>query len=50
MCHHYEPDWTVDEADEDTETEADEGRPPAFEDDRDVDVEVVTDGGDASDA
>lgn len=51
MCHHYETDWTarrtVDEAED--ETEADEGRPSAFEDDRDVDVEVVTDGGDASD-
>lgn len=49
MCHHYEVDWSGRRAVED-ESEpdpgADEGRPSAFEDDREVDVEIVTDGGD----
>jgi hypothetical protein len=49
MCHHHEADWTVSRTVDEDETEADEGRPPAFEDDRDVEVEVVTDGGDAAD-
>jgi hypothetical protein len=45
MCHHHSVDWTDPHAvDEEDETE--EGRPPAFEDDRDVDVEILTDGGD----
>jgi hypothetical protein len=46
MCHHPIDRSTSRVDDEDEEREA-EGRPPAFDDDRDVEVEVVTDGGDA---
>jgi hypothetical protein len=44
MCHHHSIDWTTTDTVDEEETE--EGRPPAFEDDRDVDVEILTDGGD----
>jgi hypothetical protein len=47
MCHHHEADWSTSRAADEEESEA-EGRPPAFDDDRDVEVEVVTDGGDAA--
>lgn len=44
MCHRHSIDWTTNSAVD--EGEGDEGRPPAFEGDRDVDVEILTDGGD----
>jgi hypothetical protein len=49
MCHHRSIDWTdadEDETETETKTEAAEERPPAFDDDREVDVEILTDGGD----
>ncbi|MEF8820120.1 MAG: hypothetical protein V5A31_11850 [Haloferacaceae archaeon] len=46
MCHHHTTDWTTKRAVDEDETEADDERPPAFEDERDVDVEILTDGGD----
>lgn len=46
MCHHHSIDWTTTDTVDEEETEAEEERPPAFEDDRDVDVEILTDGGD----
>jgi hypothetical protein len=45
MCHHT-TDWTTKSAVDEDETEADDEQPPAFEDERDVDVEILTDGGD----
>lgn len=45
MCHHHSTDWTTKRPVDEEETD-EEGRPPAFEDDRDVDVEILTDGGD----
>lgn len=48
MCHHHTTDWTTKRAvdDEETEPDAEEAQPEAFEDDRDVEVEILTDGGD----
>jgi hypothetical protein len=46
MCHHHSTDWTTNSAVDEDEAEAEEGRPPAFDDDRDVDVDILTDGGD----
>ncbi|MFB6255343.1 MAG: hypothetical protein ABEH58_01220 [Haloplanus sp.] len=51
MCHHYEYESTSwwDEQTEDEETvdaEDDDWTPEGFEDDRDVEVELITDGGD----
>ncbi|MFB6169105.1 MAG: hypothetical protein ABEJ43_09700 [Haloferacaceae archaeon] len=46
MCHHHSIDLTDSNAADEEEETAEEGRPPTFEDDRDVDVEIVTDGGD----
>jgi hypothetical protein len=49
MCHFYHARDRGDERDE-TDDEADEERwrPDAFDDERETDVEVLTDGGDAA--
>jgi hypothetical protein len=44
MCHHYEYEntsWWSERADED-----DDWTPEGFEEERDVEVELITDGGD----
>jgi len=51
MCHHHERTswWTDPEqapADDETETADDDWMPEEFEADRDVEVELLTDGGD----
>lgn len=49
MCHHYEHDtswWSERADDEDVDAADDDWLPEDFEEERDVEVELVTDGGD----
>jgi hypothetical protein len=53
MCHHYESTswWSERTDDEETvDAEDDDWTPDGFEEDRDVEVELVTDGGDGDEA
>lgn len=48
MCHHYEREsWAVDdEPTADADAEDDDWMPEAFEEERDTEVSLLTDGGD----
>jgi hypothetical protein len=52
MCHHYEYESTSwlderdDNDDEPVDAEDDDWTPESFEEERDVEVELITDGGD----
>ena len=49
MCHHYEYEstsWWDERADEPVDAEDDDWTPEGFEEERDVEVELITDGGD----
>ena len=49
MCHHYEYEstsWWDDHADDQVDAEDDDWTPEGFEEERDVEVELITDGGD----
>jgi hypothetical protein len=49
MCHHRDhASWWTERADDERETDAadDDWLPEGFEEERDVDVELLTDGGD----
>jgi len=49
MCHHYERDtswWSERTDDEEVDAADDDWMPESFEEERDVEVELVTDGGD----
>jgi hypothetical protein len=57
MCHHYEhesaswwSDRTEDEDEDPVDAADDDWMPEDFEEERDVEVELVTDGGDGDDA